>query len=47
MTAFAGEEPYRKLGLKVYEKPQASVAECRLVLSAQDQYWKFYLEVGH
>ena len=30
----------------MYEKPQASVAECKLVLNAQDQYWKYYLEVS-
>ena len=45
-TVFAGEEPYRKLGLKVYEKPQASVEECRLVLNTQDRFWRCYQDVS-
>ncbi|CAL5218970.1 g724 [Coccomyxa viridis] len=43
-TYAPGKEPYRKLGLKVYEQPQASVEECKLVLSTQDQYWRYYQE---
>ena len=45
ISASAGQEPYRKLGLKVYEQPQISAEECKVVLATQDQYWKYYQEV--
>ena len=30
----------------MYETPQASVEECKLVLSTQDHYWRYYQEVS-
>lgn len=42
----AGQEPFRKLGLKINEKPLTSAAECRLILDTQEVFWKMYLEVG-
>lgn len=30
----------------MYEQPQTSVDECKLVLATQDLYWKYYQEVS-
>ena len=41
----AGQEPYRKLGIKVNTDPMISPEQCKLVLETQDVFWKYYIEV--
>ena len=41
----AGQEPYRKLGIKVNTEPMISPEQCKMVLDTQDIFWKYYIEV--
>lgn len=41
----AGQEPYRKLGIRVNTEPMISPEHCKLVLETQDVFWKYYIEV--
>ena len=41
----AGQEPYRKLGIRVNIDPMISPEQCKLVLETQDVFWKYYIEV--
>ena len=40
-----GQEPYRKLGIRVNTDPMISPRQCKLVLETQDVFWKYYIEV--